>query len=191
MKIAIDIDEVLSDTLTALISFHNEKYGTSLKKSDFHSYKYWEVWGGTMEEAITKVYEFYESDYFKNINPVQNSQIAVKSLKKHHDLVVVSSRQHEIEEKTLEWLEKHFPKAFSDVHFTNAYSLSGQSQKKSIVCHYLNAKTLIDDCLDYAIECSRSMEMVFLFDSPWNRLDLLPYKVRRVRSWNEIVERLK
>jgi len=41
--IGIDIDEVLAHFLEAYISFYNEKHGTSFKRGDFFSYKFWEV----------------------------------------------------------------------------------------------------------------------------------------------------
>jgi len=35
MRIGVDLDEILADYLSALIEFHNKKYHTALKKSDF------------------------------------------------------------------------------------------------------------------------------------------------------------
>jgi hypothetical protein len=33
--------------------------------ADFHSYDFVDVWGGTREEANTKVLDFFESSHFK------------------------------------------------------------------------------------------------------------------------------
>jgi len=49
--VAVDIDEVLGQFLNSLIQFHNDTYGTHLKLSDFHSYEFHEIWGGTPEEG--------------------------------------------------------------------------------------------------------------------------------------------
>jgi hypothetical protein len=52
------------------------------------------------------------------------------------DLVVVTSRQHVIQQPTLEWLEAHFPAIFPEVHFGNHFALEGKSRKKSEICRY-------------------------------------------------------
>ena len=82
MKIAIDIDEVLGQFMKALIEFHNNEYKTNLKLEDFFSYNFWNIWGGTKEEAIQKVYNFHKTNYFKSIIPVKDSQESIKKLKK-------------------------------------------------------------------------------------------------------------
>lgn len=50
------------------------------------------------------------------------------------DLVVVTSRQHCIREPTLEWIDRHFPGVFAEVHFGNHWALEGQSKAKSEIC---------------------------------------------------------
>ena len=47
MKIGIDFDEVIADSVSLIVRMHNERYGTNLKKSDITSYKFEEVWGIT------------------------------------------------------------------------------------------------------------------------------------------------
>lgn len=41
--VAVDLDEVLGSFVQALCNYHNEKYATNLKLSDFHSYTFAEV----------------------------------------------------------------------------------------------------------------------------------------------------
>lgn len=41
--LALDLDEVLGSFVSPLCDYHNEKYGTSLKVSDFHSYVFSQV----------------------------------------------------------------------------------------------------------------------------------------------------
>ncbi len=77
MKIAVDLDEILAEFLASVIAFHNDTYKTKLSKSDFHSYKYWEVWGGNRDEAIQKVYDFHQTPYFQNIKPVAGAIEAI------------------------------------------------------------------------------------------------------------------
>jgi TFIIF-interacting CTD phosphatase-like protein len=50
------------------------------------------------------------------------------------ELVVVTSRQHCIQQPTLDWIEQHFPGVFSEVHFGNHWALEGKSKAKSEIC---------------------------------------------------------
>ena len=48
--------------------------------------------------------------------------------------MVVTSRQHCIQQPTLAWVEEHFPGVFQEVHFGNHWALEGQSKAKSEIC---------------------------------------------------------
>lgn len=73
MLIRIDLDDVLADFINSLIRFHNQTYGTDLTKDQFHSYNFWEVWGGNREEAIQKVYKFHTTHFYQyRTNPKFN-----------------------------------------------------------------------------------------------------------------------
>ena len=51
-----------------------------------------------------------------------------------HDLVVVTSRQHVIQDATLEWIDRHYGGLFQEVYFGNHFALEGVSRKKSDIC---------------------------------------------------------
>ncbi len=70
MKIGIDLDDVLIEFLPSLIQYHNEAHSTCLELSQFTSYKFWEIWGGTREQAVQKVYAFHKTPHFQNIPAV-------------------------------------------------------------------------------------------------------------------------
>ena len=76
MRIGLDLDEVLSRFVLGLVEYYNSTYKTSLKLEDFHSYKFWEVWGGTKEDTI------------KKISQVQNQGVA------HKFGLKINCRQH-------------------------------------------------------------------------------------------------
>ena len=108
MKIGIDIDEVLADYLCALLLFHNERYGSSLQREDFFVYRWWEIWGGTREEAIQKREVFEKTTEYMNISPIEGSQEGVAHLARFHELHIVTSRPDYLRETSHAWLEKHF-----------------------------------------------------------------------------------
>lgn len=45
-----------------------------------------------------------------------------------------SSRQNAIKDHTIEWIEKHYPGVFQEIHFGNHFALDGQSRPKSEIC---------------------------------------------------------
>ena len=59
---------------------------------------------------------------------------SLQRLKANSDLVVVASRQHVIQQPTLQWLELHYPGIFQEVHFGNHWALEGKSKPKSEIC---------------------------------------------------------
>jgi 5'(3')-deoxyribonucleotidase len=108
------------------------------------------------------------------------------------DLVVVTSRQHVIQTPTLEWIERHFPGVFSDVHFGNHFALEGSSRPKSEICRAIGAQVLIDDNPRYAEECAAAGIQVLLYDwdlsYPWSKTPEGPTheRIARVTSWQEV-----
>lgn len=195
--IAVDIDEVLGSFVAQLCLFHNENFGTRLTLGDFHSYRFWEVWGGTSDQASSKVQAFYQSRHFLHLPLIDGASDALSQLKNSgYDLVVVTSRQHAVQQQTLQWLDRHFAGVFREVYFGNHYAQEGRSISKAELCVLANAKCLVDDNLGYAVECAAAGLETLLFDYngsyPWNKVrdateDTLPPGVKRVRSWRDVV----
>lgn len=188
MKIGIDLDEVLADFLSALIKFHNEKNGTDFKREQFHSYKVHEIWGGTHNNTMEEIYEFYGTKYFEDIMPIPGSIENIEVLSRNNDLVVITSRQNDISQKTLNWIDKYFKNRFSGIFFTNDNSWHGDTVSKSQICKNSAVEFMVEDYLVYAADCAKSVRKVFLLDSPWNKTEDLPENISRVYSWSEITE---
>lgn len=186
MKIAIDIDDVLADFLPTLLLFYNKRHGANYEKNHFTSYHLWETWGGTREEAIDKVFEFYDTEEFKHTPVITGAQQVVNKLKQQHELVIVTARPEAIREKTESWITTHFPNTFSSVHIANRFSKSGPQTTKAELCEKYGADMLIDDSLDYALECVAPHRKILLFNNPWNQHEELPIGITRVHSWEEI-----
>ena len=191
--IAVDIDEVLAHFLPSLCSYHNSLYGTSL--SSFHSYEFWNVWGGDRDQATYKCFQFFASTWFTDIVPIKHAREVMEDLKErfHVRFVVVTSRQLDIAEETRAWLNKHFGALFADVQFGHHFSKAGDERKgrtKVEMCSEIGAKVLIDDNLTYAKQCSQMLDVVYLFDFensyPYNKNmenESLAENIVRVDSW--------
>lgn len=191
MLIGIDLDDVLADHMSALVAFHNKAYGTLLRAEDFRTFRFWETWGGTQEEAIQKIHRFYATDDFNRLQPVSGAVEGIETLRRRHELTVITGRTESVIESTHRWLEQHFPGTFSGVHFTNHYPLSGRpGQSKATICRALGVHLLVEDALDHLAECRESGIPVLLFDRPWNRAGIssdVEQHVTRIFSWPEIV----
>jgi len=186
MLIGVDLDEVLADLITSFVNYHNSKYNTSFQKNDFFSYKLWDVLKCSKEDAIQRMYDFFKSPCFNEIQPIKDSKEVLSYLKENHELVIISSRQELVHEDTRGWINYHFPKTFSKIYFSgNFYSQTGDKTKLQI-CKELNTDLLIEDALEYALECQEETK-VLLFDQPWNQSKKLPDNIHRVYSWKDIL----
>ncbi|EPZ35605.1 hypothetical protein ROZALSC1DRAFT_27271 [Rozella allomycis CSF55] len=197
--LAIDVDEVLSMTHEAMIKFYNENYNANLELSDFTSYSYWQVWNVSLEESIEITRIFYNSEHFDNVRPVPCAFEVLKALQFKFDLVVVTSRQETIKEKTIQFIERYYPGIFKGVYFGNHY-LSEEEKKnlvpksKSTICQELGAFAIVDDSLAIALECAEIGMDVFLFDLEhsymWNKTEYhrLPSSIHRVLNWIQVAD---
>ncbi len=191
MIIACDMDDVLVDFWPTLLAFYNERHKTDFCKDHFLSYSAWETWGGTREEAIEECYEFYKTDAFKMITPVNGAVTAVNHLVDAHELSVVTGRPHETADTTRESLDIHFFGRFNSVYHTNAFSRINAPSSKADVCAEIGATVIIEDYLGHAIECANAGMRVLLFDQPWNRGQIVcGGLIERVYSWGEVCEKL-
>lgn len=192
MIIGVDVDEVLADFMKSFINFHNQKYKTSYKREDFYNYYFWEIMEIPLSEAVKRVYEFYNHETFGHVEPVFGSVKAIEILSKEHDLIVVTSRPSKIKERTLNWLEKHFPGKFKKVVFGNHYAWEREKKKKSDICLEADVKLLIEDHLPCAKECAEKGIKVILISCPWNQTsEDLHESIVRVKDWSEVLEIIK
>ncbi len=190
MKLAIDIDEVLAEFLESLLTYHNGKHKTNWRKEDFHSYHFWKVWGGTIQQAIDKCSDFFETDNFTNLEPVKGSIESIKELSKQQDLYDVTSRPYKIENKTRVWLNKHFGDVFQEVHFTNGYvGTDVPSRTKLEICKEIGTEILIEDSIDYAKQCCNEIKVI-LINKPWNQENFEHENLIRVDSWDQVLDEI-
>ncbi|KAI0803115.1 hypothetical protein BC629DRAFT_1491838 [Irpex lacteus] len=179
--IAVDLDDVLSQTNRAVIEWHNEAYGTKLDLSHCYYYYYWKNPGwGTPEETFRKVEEFYQTDYLDKAQPIPGALEGLQKLKQlGYRLVIVTARQRRELDRSAQWIEKHYPGIFEDMICT------GQSQEtlaednlfvtklsKADICVKLGAKFLVDDSLENSLKCAThpTPTPVLLFGkNEWNQ----------------------
>ncbi|XP_077236510.1 haloacid dehalogenase-like hydrolase (HAD) superfamily protein [Tasmannia lanceolata] len=197
MVVAVDVDEVLGSFLSALNKFIADRYSLTHSVSEYYVYEFCKVWNCSRIEADIRVHEFFKTAHFKmGIHPIPGAQEALLRLSTFCNLSVVTSRQNAIKDHTIEWIEKHYPGLFQEIHFGNHFALDGQSRPKSDICRSLGAQVLIDDNPRYATECAEIGVKVLLFDYdnsyPWCKTGSAPLHplVTKVHNWQEVEQHL-
>jgi extradiol dioxygenase family protein len=114
---------------------------------------------------------FYASRHFQEtLRPIPHAIDILQELKQDYELHVVTSRQFAIQERTLQWIETHYPNIFTEIHFGNHYSREGKVRSKPEICRDIGAVLLIDDSLQYAYQCHTANIPVVLFgEYAWNQ----------------------
>ena len=193
MLIGVDIDDVLADTMGALCAFHNERYGTSLEKGDFHSLHFERIWGGTEQGADEKILEFLSSSYFKGMQPMPGSREITRRLSGSHDLFLATARRKELVKTTLYWVGSNYPGTFQQINFTNEWHRYDGVPviRKSDICMDFGVDILIEDNLETALECAHNGTRALLMNQPWNQAPELPPLVARVYDWDDILEKIQ
>lgn len=183
--VAVDVDMVLFPFVQEILQYHNATYQTSVAFEDVTSFDLWRVWGGTKEEAIRKVEDFFHSSASRAIPPIPGAFQALQELHEQYHLVVVTARSTEFEAVTRAWIQEHFPSLFREMAFGNHFAPG--AIPKSSLCLQIGADILVDDHVVHARECAaRGVRTLLFGDYPWNRADVLPENVRRVTGWDEV-----
>ncbi|EKD23644.1 MAG: hypothetical protein ACD_81C00206G0002 [uncultured bacterium] len=185
MRIGIDIDDVLADTVNAVCTFHNETYGTSLKRDDFLSRQLWKVLGESKEDASQKMQLFSKTGHALSRSVIDGAFFALSAFKKSgHELFGVTARPHYMVDQTEVWVATYFPNIFSEILFCDTGKEGVIKEKKSDICKRLGIGMMIEDDIDHALDCAENGIEVILLDCPWNQGEL-PENVHRVSSWTE------
>ncbi|GLJ09595.1 hypothetical protein SUGI_0112490 [Cryptomeria japonica] len=197
LVVAVDIDEVLGSFLLALNTFIAERYSLNCTVAEYHIYNFDKVWKCSLSEASTRVHEFFKSGHFrKGIQPIPGAYQTLIQLAPLCHFSVVTSRQNIIREHTIEWIERHYPGLFREIHFGNHFAIDGVARSKSEICKSFGAQILIDDNPRYALDCAENGIEVLLFDYqngyPWCKTDDISLHplIKKVHCWQEVQQHL-
>lgn len=189
--IAVDMDEVLCETLDALLEkWNNKMNNVYIEKHEFHSYDWNEVekLNLTREEAIDVYRDFMDEDKHESIKPVKWAKEKLLELKgKWYKLFVVTARPEHQKDITTQWLNKYFEDMFDDIIFA-CYDLKWIRKNKSEICKDIWADIMIEDNLHYSIDTSNSGVLTYIIDKPWNKryCPIEHIDIKKVSGWHEI-----
>ena len=108
MKIAMDLDEVIADFMSALLDFYYLKKGKRHSVSEFKEYKWWPVWGMEKEESIKLVDEFHDTYKLDEIKLVEGALEVISNLMKNgNEIYVITARPSRFKKKVESWIKHH------------------------------------------------------------------------------------
>ena len=189
--IAIDFDDVVIRFNQGFLAYHNKMHGTNLIYEVLTTYQMEQLYKCDRDTIVGRVKDFYESDDHASTKPIRGSVRAIRQLRDHYQLHIVTSRPDMAKNATLTWIARYFPNTFHQIHFTNGFGgEEGTTQiKKSVICRQIGAATLIEDAPHHAKESSADGIRVIMPDRPWNRSET-PSSIIRTHSWDEILYHL-
>lgn len=176
MKIGVDIDGVLADSLPHWVTELNKFFNKNKRIEEIHLYE------------IHKTYEITAADFnlflerkgrllMSDPAPVRGSSYYLSRLKQQHEICIISARDKKYFQETEGWLKKNGL-------LYDELLLLGSHEKKEF-CLEKNLKVLVEDTLEIGIKVSAAGIPVMLMDAPYNR-GVLPEFIYRKHSWKEI-----
>ena len=133
-RIAIELDEVLFPFIKPMAKYYNKE----LPKHRYFHYHHGDILNVGDPECRKMVKDFFNSDKFDMIQPIEGSQPILRLLKPRFEKVyLVASRGKYMRDKTEEWVDFHFPGIFDDVIFAGSY-LHRPELEKMDLCESLN-----------------------------------------------------
>ena len=186
MKVlAVDMDEVICPMIRSLNKHYARTRASPSPPTLPSSYNFAQHYRISDKESKLLVQSFYQSHEHAQMLPIEGSQEALHNLSNHFTLKIVTGRQIYATEATYTYLDTHFNGLFSDVIFTNSFSLFGDEISKHQVCTDINASFIIDDNVDICSSVLHIGTNPLLFgDYPWN--DTINDDIPRMRSWSNV-----
>lgn len=183
MKIGIDIDDVLADSLPYYTRAFNQRFGLQIDLADAA----WRIFDRfpwiSRQEANDFFSELIGAGFFSSRPLLPGAKEAVESLAEDgHRLFIITGRAPQEEAITKNWLTYVGLLARFEAVMHRAREPIGRH--KSGAASELQLDVFIEDELAVATAVAETAIPVLLFDRPWNQ-GVLPGNVRRVCSWSE------
>jgi|SRR3989344_5252880 len=189
MKIAIDIDEVITDTTTALVNYYNRNYnGRRLRFDDFTQYHIEDVLGISKKEGEAIFERFFNSGEFDKIIPIEGAINSIRDLARENDISILTARPDSYRGKTENWFDKYLQEFKKRIIYSD--DASSNYRTKAEICRNMEIGLILEDHFRYSVECANAGIDVVLFDKPWNK-NIKHKRIKRVKNWNEAVWRIE
>lgn len=108
-RICIDMDEVLSDTLSEHLARYNREFGEALTKADLKGKWPWQIVPADRRERLDSYLRL--DDFFEDLPVIEDSQRVVRALVEHYEVFVATAAMEfpTSFRSKYRWLQRHFP----------------------------------------------------------------------------------
>ena len=178
MRIGVDVDGVLADSLTLWVAELNRYFNKNMQLGEIFFNDILGTYGITMEEFHEFV-ALTEMKMMTSPQPVKDAALYLNKINEDHFVAIVTARQEVYRDVTEEWLAKQGMQY-------SALVMAGTHQKRD-TCVDLGLDLMIEDTFEVSVNISKADIPVLLLDTPYNR-KTLPALVHRKYSWREIYE---
>ena len=174
-RIAVDLDGVLAETMTAWCKRANAQLGTRLKLDDLNTWASWTKFGITRDQFFRLLDEAW--DEWQEVPPTESGLAEkVAKLQPFGSLDIVTGRSKQTVEGAKKWLAHH------KIPYERFVRVPGMKDKV-----YLNYDVYIDDAPELMPLISRNPAMRgVLYERPWNRDVPDMARIFKVENWTQI-----
>ncbi len=175
LRIAVDLDGVLAESMLVWCERANKEFGTALRLEDLDTWSSWKKFSISKDDFYRILDESWEDwEQVPPTEPRLSSKVA--RIAKFGDVDVVTGRSKTTQEAAKNWVDKQ------KIRYRHFVRVAGWRDKP-----ILNYDVYIDDAPDLMPLISQiPMRWAILYDRPWNQnLPTMP-KVLRAKNWSQI-----
>lgn len=183
-----DIDDVVFPFIPEVAKHYNQRHQANLTPEDFVSYDFYEVWGGTQQEA-NAIIESFLAEPWLELTPIEGAVEAFTRLKQDFDIVMVTARNGIFETTTAAWLRAHFSDLFSGIVFAGNPHDGRGYRTKGEICRELGAVLIIDDHPGNVMSAvQQGVDGILFGIHAWTRQAEAHDRVARCQDWSAVEE---
>jgi len=180
MRVGVDIDGVLADSLPLWVQELNRFFNKNKRVEEVHLYDIihtFDITPGELKIFIEQKGRFLMSAPC----PMKGAAYYLSMIKRYHDIYIVTARKEAYRQETEAWLQQH------GMYYDELLLIG--SYKKDETCLKNGLNVMVEDTLEVGLEVSAAGIPVILLDAPYNRGNL-PELIYRRHSWFEIYRTL-
>ena len=190
LPIYVDIDDVLADTSSSLISIARKEFHKQVPFEELTSFDLKASFGLTQDEYEHFLQLAHEPGEILGLAPYTEAIDALRRWSTSgHEICIVTGRPTTTHDTTLEWLACHHV-PYHRFYMVNKYARPGMDKAIALPMQaFSEMKFLfaVEDSYDMAVYLADSMDtQVLLYDRPWNRSCDRNSKIKRFQDWEDL-----
>ncbi len=176
MRIGVDIDGVLADSLSLWINELNSYFKKNKRVEQIRLLDICETYEVTSRE-LSGFLARRGRYLMTRPEPITGASQYLGMIKEQHDIYIVTARDERYRQETTDWLNKH------NLPYDELLLLGSHEKKEACLSRSLSV--LVEDTLDIGVKVSSAGVPVLLLDAPYNQGDL-PDLIYRAYSWFDV-----